>query len=101
MFHLSRYRLHGLFLNAFSIGKNGQRISFEARIRKNIERVEAMTHGVAGKTELQLFQFSERPFISDISGIQGGLRLEKKNLRLLLGDWKMLDAARHDDEFAR
>jgi hypothetical protein len=35
-----------------AIGKNGQWISFEARGRKYIEGVEAVTHGVAAKLGL-------------------------------------------------
>jgi hypothetical protein len=75
--HLSRDRLHRILLKSISIGENRKRISFKTRVCENIQSVKTVTHGVAGRTGLQLLQFSERPFISDISGIQRALRLKK------------------------
>ena len=45
--HLSRDRLHRILRKSISIGENRKRISFEARIREDIEGIKTVTHGVA------------------------------------------------------
>src|SRR6266566_2937448 len=45
-------------------------------------------------------ELGDRPFVGDIAGVERGFRFEEHHMNFFIGDGKMLDAVRHDDELA-
>jgi hypothetical protein len=60
-------------------------------------RAEVAAGADAGSDALKL---GDGPFIDDVPGIQSRFWLDQHDVRFFVSDGAMLDAARHDDEFA-
>ena len=95
---------HLIVGEAVAVGNHGERIALEARGGEDVERVEAMLHGwvlsfrpPSGSNSLEL---ADCPFVLDIAGVQSGSRFDQDDVHFFVGHGAVLDAARHDDEFA-